>query len=108
MYCQECGNKLPPDTETCEACNQPVSRRADAREASKRLAEKAKTVSGESFRAFRRFAINPVGGLEPAYSSLQKGSARNVGVLFGVVFAICLVIGMFGRAMNWTRFLVMR
>jgi hypothetical protein len=43
--------------------------------------------------ALKKFAANPIGGLLPAFESLDKQRAMMVGIVFGAVFVLCLALG---------------
>ena len=45
--------------------------------------------------AFLEFIVNPVAGLPSAFQKLDRQSALEVGVLYGIVFDICVVIGVY-------------
>lgn len=45
--------------------------------------------------AFKLFAFNPVGGLLPAFSSLDKSQAIAVGILFATFANLCFVTGIY-------------
>ncbi len=54
-----------------------------------------KAVFGNSIFAFKSFALNPTGGLLPAFASLDKHQATSVGVMFAVVANFCFVSGIY-------------
>jgi len=54
-----------------------------------------KAVFGNSIFAFKSFALNPTGGLLPAFASLDKHQATSVGVLFAAVANFCFVSGIY-------------
>lgn len=55
-------------------------------------AERAKEASKDALGAFKTLAGNPVGGLAPAYQGLGPARAMGVGIAFGVVSAVFLLI----------------
>jgi tetratricopeptide (TPR) repeat protein len=59
----------------------------------KRKTRGVKTVLGDALFAFRSVALNPTGGLLPAFTSLNKQQAIAVGILFGWIFNFCFVCG---------------
>jgi curved DNA-binding protein CbpA len=54
-----------------------------------------KAVFSNSIFAFKSFALNPTGGLLPAFASLDKHQATSVGVMFAVVANFCFVSGIY-------------
>ncbi len=59
-----------------------------------------KQSSKNAFHAFMTFIVNPLGGLPGAYQSLGKAGALSVGIVFFVVFELCLFTSM--RAGQWS------
>lgn len=53
----------------------------------------AKAVFSNAFSAFLSFAINPTGGLLPAFASLDNYQASAVGILFAAIANFCFVSG---------------
>jgi hypothetical protein len=56
------------------------------------MADRAKSASKDSLHAFKIFALDPVGGLATAYSSLGEKRALSAGIGFGVTFALSIFI----------------
>lgn len=56
------------------------------------MADRAKAASKDSLHAFKIFALDPVGGLATAYSSLGEKRALSAGIGFGVTFAVSIFI----------------
>jgi hypothetical protein len=57
------------------------------------VTDKVKAASKDSLQAFLKFATNPVAGLPVAYESLGAARALSVGISFGVVFSLCVLLG---------------
>lgn len=57
----------------------------------------------DALTAFKMFATNPVPGISTAYESLGSARALGVGVVFGAVFAVALVIGVYRFVPEWAR-----
>ncbi|HEX4342051.1 MAG TPA: hypothetical protein VH255_01590 [Verrucomicrobiae bacterium] len=57
------------------------------------MADKIKAATADSLQAFKSFALNPVGELANVYNSLGEARALAVGITFGVVSALCFVVG---------------
>jgi hypothetical protein len=57
-------------------------------------ADKVKAASKDALQAFKMFASNPVGNLAAAFEGLGS-RALAVGIAFGVVFALCLLLGIY-------------
>lgn len=64
---------------------------------------KVAAASKDAVAAFKMFATNPVPGLSAAYESLGSARALGVGVVFGAVFAVALVIGVYRFVPEWMR-----
>lgn len=47
----------------------------------------------DAWRAFTRFSTNPVGGLLPSFAQLSPQRAATIGILFGIIFNACFVVG---------------
>jgi hypothetical protein len=54
-----------------------------------------KAASSDAIGAFRSFAGNPVGGLANAYTMLGPAKALGVGLTFGAVFAVCILLSVY-------------
>jgi len=54
-----------------------------------------KTLLGNAVRTFQLFAINPVGGLLPAFVRLDQQQVASVGIVFALVFDCCFVCGVY-------------
>lgn len=59
--------------------------------------------SKDALSAFKMFASNPVPGLSTTYDSLGSARALGVGIVFGTVFAVALLIGIYRFAPAWAR-----
>lgn len=64
---------------------------------------KVATASKDALAAFKMFATNPVPGLSTTYESLGPARALGVGVVFGAVFAVALLLGVYRFLPQWTR-----
>ena len=54
-----------------------------------------RAVFSNSIFAFKSFALNPTGGLLPAFASLDNHQATSVGVLFAAVANFCFISGIY-------------
>ncbi len=59
------------------------------------VTEKVKTASLDSVKAFKIFALDPVAGLADAFESLGQPRALGAGAMFGLVFALCILIAIY-------------
>lgn len=50
-------------------------------------------VSQSALTAFTVFAVNPTAGLSAAFESLDKRRALEVGIVFAIVFDLCVIFG---------------
>lgn len=112
MACAKCGKELPGQAQVCPHCLTPVPAPATpapaatapapatgtgtaAINAATAAADKVKTASQDAWAAFKKFALNPVGGLPEVCESLGAKRALEVGLVFGAVSAICIVAGIY-------------
>lgn len=97
MFCQKCGNAVLETALACPSCSAPMAVTAGARlggaASSAAVAATLKTTSKDAFTAFKTFAGNPVGGLQPAYDALGPAGALRTGLAFGVVSLLCFLLG---------------
>jgi len=63
--------------------------------AAKEAAEAARAASKDALKAVKLVVSDPVGKLPEAYESLGENHAMAAGIVFGVVFDLCVVIGGF-------------
>jgi hypothetical protein len=111
MNCPNCGHEIRANQAFCTKCGSPVRQPAPppfppATERSVRsddVADKVKAASTDALNAFKKFAVNPVGGLLSVYESLDKQRAMTVGIVFGAVFVLCLILGIIFTALRFTR-----
>jgi hypothetical protein len=54
-----------------------------------------RAASSDAIGAFKTFAGNPVGGLADAYNALGPAKALGVGLTFGAVFALCILLSVY-------------
>lgn len=99
MFCAQCGNEISAGTAVCVSCGTPAA--APAPVSSSQVTEKVKIRSQDALRAVKIIAVNPVGGLPGAFASLEKRQAMEVGIVFAVVFEICVVIGLYLALPGW-------
>lgn len=100
MYCQECAAAIEPNAEVCGGCGATVVR---AKSTSSEIVNETKAASRDAIHALKVFAVNPVGGLLFAFESLNKRRARNVGLVFSVIFSLCVVIGTYMTLPAWAK-----
>ena len=98
MFCQNCAKELEPNAGVCSACGVPVAR---AKTTPSEISDKAKVASRSALTAFKLFATNPVGGLPSAFENLDSRGARDVGIIFSVIFALCVVVGTYMALPSW-------
>lgn len=94
MFCPKCGTQLPDTTDACSSCGTVFAASRPAGTAFV-AGDKMKGASKDAFGAFRTFATNPVGALPEAYAGLGSAKAMGVGITFGVVFAICILLSIY-------------
>jgi hypothetical protein len=94
MFCPKCGTQLPDGSVACSSCGTSFAApRAGA--AAAVAGERMKAASSDAITAFKAFASNPVGGLADAYNSLGASKALGVGLTFGAVFAVCILLSVY-------------
>lgn len=59
--------------------------------------------SKDALAAFKMFASNPVPGLPTTFESLGATRALGVGAVFGAIFAVSLLIGVYRFVPEWAR-----
>lgn len=89
MFCSKCGSPVADDARFCPQCSAPTSAAASG----PGVGDKFKGASKDALQAFLRFAVSPVGGLAPACESLRGKQSMAVGIVFGVVFIVCVLLG---------------
>ncbi|HEV8124614.1 MAG TPA: zinc ribbon domain-containing protein [Gemmatimonadales bacterium] len=92
MFCPKCGTQLPDGSVACSSCGTTFGGTAPRTMVAGGAGDRMKAASSDAFAAFKTFATNPVGGLSEAYDGLGAGRALAVGITFGVVFALCIVL----------------
>lgn len=58
------------------------------------------SVFGDALFTFKSFALNPTGGLLPAFASLNKQQAIAVGILFAAIANLCFIVVTYG-SVSW-------
>ncbi len=58
---------------------------------SQEVADTVKATVKDAFNGFKVFVVNPVGGLPSFFSGLGKDRALGVGIVFAVVYIICIL-----------------
>jgi hypothetical protein len=94
MFCPKCGTQLPDGSVACSSCGTTFAG-ARGGAAAAVAGERMKAASADAFGAFKTFVGNPVGGLADAYNSLGPSKALGVGITFGAVFAVCMLLSMY-------------
>ena len=89
MFCSKCGSPVADDARFCPQCSAPTNAAASG----PGVGNKFKGASQDALKTFTKFAVNPVGQLAPACVSLPGKSALAVGIVFGVVFEVCCLLG---------------
>ncbi len=85
IYCHNCGKGTNSNAEICTSCGVRLTSTKD----------KMRVASQDAWKAFKVLGVNPVGGLLPAFESLDKARAMGVGIVFAIVFDICIFMGMY-------------
>jgi len=88
MFCKQCGAQIEDTATACPKCAAPLG----AANPAAAVTDKVKAASKDSLQAFLKFATDPVAGLSVAYESLGAARALRVGISFGVVFSLCVLI----------------
>ena len=99
MFCKKCGAQIPDNAIACSGCSTLVEGTNTATMA----ADKVKAASKDALQAFKLFVSNPVGGLSGAFESLGQSRAFGVGLIFGAVFALCVLLGIYRLLPEWVR-----
>jgi zinc-ribbon domain len=99
MFCQKCGTQIPENAAACPACSASTTAPKPANDGS----EQIKAASKDALKAFKLFALNPVGGLSVAFESLGQARTVGVGIVFGIAFALCLLFGVYRLLPGWGR-----
>ena len=89
MLCKQCGAQIQDNATVRASCSTPVMPSNPAAA----VTDRVKAASKDSLNAFLKFATDPVAGLSVAYESLGATRALNVGISFGVVFSLCVLLG---------------
>ncbi len=92
VFCSKCGSVIPDDAQFCSKCSAPTKAGASA-PSGPGAADKVKGASKEALKAFKGFALSPVGGLAPACEALPGKSSMAVGIVFGVAYVVCVLLG---------------
>lgn len=88
MFCKQCGAQIEDTATSCAKCAAPTG----AANAAAAMTDKVKAASKDSLQAFLKFATDPVAGLSVAHESLGASRAMSVGISFGVVFSLCILL----------------
>ncbi len=101
MFCEQCGNQLAAGITACASCGTPTTT-STASVFAAQVGEKVKARSQEALKAIKVITLNPVGGLPPAFQSLERRQAMEVGMGFAAAFDICVAIGLLLILPHWT------
>ena len=96
QFCAKCGTRLTGTSNFCPSCGAPSAGGHQAAAA----AEKVKAASQDALAAFKIFATNPVGGLSTAFETLGPTRALGVGLTFGAVFALSVLLAIYRLTSN--------
>jgi hypothetical protein len=99
MFCKKCGVQILDNAVACSSCNALV----EGANPLELAAEKVSAASKDALQAFKLFVPNPVGGLSGAFESLGQKRAFGVGIIFGAVFALCVLFGVYRLLPEWVR-----
>jgi len=96
MFCQHCGNSLAAEMVACSSCGNAIP--VAAANPAANVAAQIKSVSSDALKALRIFAVNPVGELANAYQTLGPQRAMFAGIVFGIVYDLAVMIGVYVMA----------
>jgi hypothetical protein len=91
MFCSKCGTENAETATVCVKCSAPIPGHHST---PSHTAEAMKGAGKDALEAFMMFAKNPVPGLPKAFESLGAARALGAGLGFGIVSALCFVIGL--------------
>lgn len=98
LFASEAAATAPASTATTTGTAEAGARATASSTRPPDLKAQARQVASEASRdamlAFKTLLSNPVGGLKAAYDSLGKMRAMWVGLVFALIFYLCVVIGM--------------
>ncbi len=89
-FCPSCGAKVE---EAVVGISQ--GQTGQVRASSIEIADKAKAASQDAIQSLKIFAVNPTGGLLPAYENLDRQRALAAGLAFALIFDLCLTFGIY-------------
>ena len=106
MFCGSCGKQVPEGSGFCPGCGAPAGGGAQRPAAAAgpaggpsaaaaqraKLEAQFKAGSQDAIKAFMVLLKDPVGGLSKSYALFDEGRALMVGAIFGVVFALVLML----------------
>ena len=93
MFCQQCGTAMGAVATACPSCNTHV--RPSPAGGTPR-SEAVKAAWGGALRTLRVIAPDPVGRLSQAFQSLGETEGLRVGLVFGALSCVCLLLGGYG------------
>jgi hypothetical protein len=96
QFCPKCGTRQTGNATFCSSCGAPLGGGQQAGAA----VDKVKVASQDALVAFKVFAANPVGGLSAAFEGLGPARALGVGITFGAVFAISILLAIYRMTSN--------
>jgi serine/threonine protein kinase len=99
MFCQKCGMQVSAKAVGCSRCGESIAAPNPAALA----ADKVKAASKDAWQAFKLFASDPVAGLSAAFESLGQASALGAGIVFGALFALCVIFEIYQLLPVWIR-----
>jgi hypothetical protein len=71
---------------------------SDAARVARQAKDAAVAASSDALKAFKILVKNPVGGLREAFETMGPTAALGVGIVFGVVFVLCVLLGVWFMA----------
>jgi hypothetical protein len=99
MYCQMCAGEIGDTAAFCPSCGAQVAKVKSSSDAM----NKAKAATGDAVEAFKLFATNPVGKMPVSFETLGEQRALGVGIVFAVVFDVCVLFGTYLSLPKWSR-----
>lgn len=93
MFCSKCGLEIADAMTACGKCSQPVGMAGSVVSPAASIVDKAKVIAADAWMALRRFALDPVGGLQPAYEMQGGGRSLRTGIALCVAGVVLVFLG---------------
>src|ERR1700724_501703 len=100
-FCGSCGAQIGDGIAFCPKCGTRAGAQSGAGAAAAPAAAKAPSQAAvqaqaylqDALKALKTIVVNPMDGLEEAFSQMDKSRALAVGLTFAVIFEVCTLIG---------------